>query len=695
MIAAEITRMKNILLTISCTLLICTITYGQNAPAIEWQKSFGGTHGDYSYSIVQISDSSYYVAGDSYSTNGNVTDHHGSNSYADAWITKLSANGSLIWAKSFGGTASDGFFDVEKTTDGGCIAAGYSYSNDGDVNAHHGTTSSSDFWVVKVDSNGIVVWEKSLGGSMDEKAEGILVASDSGFVVAGYSKSVDGDLTGNYGGADYWVVRIDDYGNLLWQLNLGGSSLDWAKEIIEDASGSFIVAGYSDSDDGDIDDHHGNAGIGDFWIVRLDATGTKLWAKSFGGSNTEQAQSLVQSVTGDVIVVGEAKSTNGDVSGLIGGKDFWLISVDLSGALLWQKCYGGTKDERAYSIQETIDGGFIISGDSYSNDFQVTGHHGSTSYNDFWVARINQNGFFTWGNSYGGSTGDNSFSILQTFDGGFITTGWCNSDDGDVTGHQGLNSVSDFWIVKTLPEIFYCSDTSPCEKFCIDFNDTSNSNPTSWQWNFEGGNPSASTEENPVSICYDLPGMYDVTLITISANGIDTFFKPDYITVNPMPPVPDITPAGNTLISSTADFYQWQFNTVDIPGATNQSYEATQSGYYTIVTSDMNGCKNSASWNIVITGFENISSDQYISITPNPASDQFTVYLQLNGNINEAATIEVINLLGQVVYNKTSVLLKGKLEETIDLNDEADGIYIVRVKVDEQLYSGLIVFDKQ
>ena len=196
---------------------------------------------------------------------------------------------------------------------------------------------------------------------------------------------------------------------------------------------------------------------------------------------------------------------------------------------------------------------------------------------------------------------------------------------------------------------FNASDKTICEKFCINFFDSSPNNPTSWQWIFPGGAPSSSTDQNPANICYDVPGVYDVTLITTNANGTDTLTLHNYITVYPTPPFPTITQVGYTLTSSPANSYQWQFNSVDIPGATNQSYTILQTGYYTVIVGDSNGCKNSFTIYVLISGVDDVD-DAGISIYPNPSSGSFMVEW-LNGFMADEVSIDVVNTLGQKVFS--------------------------------------------
>ena len=225
---------------------------------------------------------------------------------------------------------------------------------------------------------------------------------------------------------------------------------------------------------------------------------------------------------------------------------------------------------------------------------------------------------------------------------------------------------------------FEAQQVELCEKFCTSFSDASLNNPTAWQWLFPGGTPSSSTDQNPSSICYQIPGVFDVTLITTNANGTDTLTLHNYITVYPTPPFPTITQAGYTLTSSAAASYQWQFNSVDIPGATNQSYTILQTGYYTVVVGDSNGCKNSFTEYILISGINNSESDANISINPNPSSGTFMVEW-LHGLTVGEVSINVMNTLGQKVFSSEESQYIGTtlFKKEIDLTLFANGVYYI------------------
>jgi len=235
--------------------------------------------------------------------------------------------------------------------------------------------------------------------------------------------------------------------------------------------------------------------------------------------------------------------------------------------------------------------------------------------------------------------------------------------------------------------MFGVNDAEICEKFCVDFFDSSTNSPTSWLWNFPGGSPSFSTAQNPSNICYTVPGTYDVTLITSNANGNDTLTLADYITVYDTPPFPSITQVGYTLTSSVANSYQWQLNAVDIPGATDQSYTVQQSGTYTVIITDANGCKNSFSTYVLISGITDANGDADISIFPNPAGD--VLYIQSSSiQLNEATAISIINVLGQNVLKEN---VQWKNEVLLDVKNLPSGIYFVKVENDKEKFSARFV----
>ena len=240
---------------------------------------------------------------------------------------------------------------------------------------------------------------------------------------------------------------------------------------------------------------------------------------------------------------------------------------------------------------------------------------------------------------------------------------------------------------------FAASDTIVCEKFCVDFVDTSTNNPTTWQWNFPGGSPAFSFVQNPTSVCYNSPGVYDVILITTTTTGIDTLVKPGFITVNSTPPIPVITQNGNVLTSTAASAYQWQLNSVDIPGATNQSYTATQSGLFTVIIGDANGCTNSATMDIVISEVENIKNQPTLSVWPNPSNGIITVEWSEH-KIAQEISLEVVNSLSQTFYISTEQNTRATFRKDMNLETLSNGIYFINLKTKENFCRKMIVISR-
>ncbi len=426
--------MKNLLFTTIITLI--SVSFALAQPTIEWQKSFGGSGGEFisNPSLQQTDDGGYIVAGVSDSNDGDVSGNHGGPDY---WVVKLTSIGSIEWQKSLGGSDYDYAKSIQQTNDGGYIVVGQCYSNDGDVSGNHGGV---DFWLVKLTNIGTIEWQKSLGGTDNEVAECIQQTNDGGYIVAGYSASNNGDVSGNHGFTDYWVVKLNSIGAIEWQKSLGGTNFDSANSIHQTTDGGYIVAGQARSINGNVSGNHGN---GDYWVVKLSSLGTIEWQKSLGGSDDDYAKSIQQTIDGGYIVAGYTKSIDGDVVGSIieGQDDYWVVKLSSIGTIEWQKLLGGTGSS-VITIQQINTGGYIVGGSSESNNGVVSGNHGGV---DYWVAKLSSIGTIEWQKSLGGTGNEIAFSTKQTNDGGYIVAGYSDSNDGDVSGNHG---GGDFWVVK-------------------------------------------------------------------------------------------------------------------------------------------------------------------------------------------------------------------------------------------------------
>ena len=431
--------MKKILLLI----VLSTLGVQAQVPQIEWTKALGGTASEYAQDVVQASDGGYVVVGQTASNNQQVSGNHGAD---DVWVVKLDTSGNLEWQKCYGGSSSEEGNAIRNTSDGGYIIAGAAASSNGDVSGGQG---SNDFWVLKISSTGAVQWQKCLGGSAFEWAEDIQQTTDGGYIVAGSTYSNNGDVSGNHGGEDAWVVKLDASGNIQWQRCLGGSATDTTRSLALTQDGGCVLLGITTSNNGDVSGNHGG---NDFFVSKLSQAGAVEWTKALGGTGSDIGQSVLQTATGKYIVVGSTGSNNGNVSGNHGAIDVWMAQLDAAGTVEWQKCFGGSGSDIGRFVQPTSDGGYVIAGDSSSSNNDATNHNGN---GDLWVVRVDNLGTIKWQKSLGGSSSDSAASVKQTADGGFVAAGSSPSNDFDVVGNHG---IYDYWVVKFNAETLGISD---------------------------------------------------------------------------------------------------------------------------------------------------------------------------------------------------------------------------------------------
>ena len=417
-----------------------SISKGQQAPQITWEKPLGGSGYEEAKSIKQTYDGGYIIAGYTNSNNGDITD--GNNGGNDFWIVKLNSSGSKVWDKTFGGSESDKAYSILQTSKGDYIVAGSTKSSGGDIS--DGNNGEYDSWILKLDSSGNKVWDKTFGGSKSDYLSSIQQTFDEGYIVAGSTYSSDGDvIDGNNGDSDFWIFKLDSLGNKVWDKTFGGTKDDYTRSIQQTIEGGYIVAGSTRSTGGDISD--GNNGWTDYWILKLDEFGNKIWDKTLGGIRDDYPKSIQQTSDGGYVIAGYTNNDDGDITdGNNGGNDYWIVKLDSSGIKVWDKTLGGSESDKAYSIQKTFDGGYIIAGETANNDGDVS--DGNNGGYDYWILKLDSSGSKVWDKTLGGSGWDWANSIQQTTDGGFVLAGLAYSWDSDVSNNN--YGSGDFWIVK-------------------------------------------------------------------------------------------------------------------------------------------------------------------------------------------------------------------------------------------------------
>ena len=323
--------------------LMCLFAFAEKEalPILTWDRTYGGINDDKAGCLIQITDGSYVVAGYTHSKGA------GGN---DFWVIKLDSQGNMIWDRTYGGSAGDLAFSLIQTTDGGYAVAG-STSSKG--------AGGADFWVIKLDSQGNMIWDKTFGGRADDGANCLIQTVDGGYAVAGVNSSKG---AGSY---DFWVIKLDKQGNMSWDRTYGGSANDWAESLIQTTDGGYAVAGFISSK---------GAGEKVFWVIKLGNKGNMIWDRTYGGKYDDWAFSIIQTTDGGYAVAGITFSKGA------GNGDFWVIKLDNKGNMIWDRTYGGRGDDRALSLIQTTDGGgYAVAGLTFSK---------GAGGEDFWVIKL-------------------------------------------------------------------------------------------------------------------------------------------------------------------------------------------------------------------------------------------------------------------------------------------------------------------
>lgn len=399
---------------------------------VEWVKNFGGSGEDTGQSIIQTIDGGYAILGFSNSVDGDL--QYKTLEVNDYWLLKLDAEGNLQWNQTYGGSKDDRGQSLVQTFDGGYALTGYAMSDDGDGSVNQGF---HDNWLLKLDASGAIEWEKSFGFSGHDHSYDILQTDDGGFFFTGFlditSARADGNTEkGNtltrHGVGEFWGTKIDALANLQWRGYFGGSNNDRSHAVVRSEDGGFVMAGFSESDDFDISSTQGSY---DYWLVKIDGQGDFLWERSFGGSGIEISYDIDNTLDGGYVVAGNSFSVDGDIGNYKGESDFWLIKVDDFGKLIWERSYGGTGFDAAQAVRSSKDGGYYVVGNSKSSDLDATSNSGE---NDIWIIKTDNQGSLLWQQSFGGTGIDFGYDVVEGRDGSVVLVGASQSSDfPDIT----------------------------------------------------------------------------------------------------------------------------------------------------------------------------------------------------------------------------------------------------------------------
>lgn len=444
-----------LLLCIISTSLITAIK--AQSPTIAWQKTYGGTKNDSLICISTTNDGGFIVSGFS---NSDISSNKTQNSYGgsyDFWILKLNDRGRIQWDKTLGGFGKDDNPVVMQAPDGGYLVGGRSMSDISGNKTENAFNGSADYWVIKLDKDGLVQWNNTVGNIQLEGVQAMANMPEKGtnYMIAGYSYSGYGnDKTDENRGAnlwaDYWIVKLDGRGKIKFDKTIGGKNEDFVTCMKLNKDSTYVLGGYSYSPAGyqKTDSFKGN---NDFWVYKMDALGNRIWDHVYGGALSDYQTSIDQTSDGGFIMGGYSNSpASFDKSGPFKGvTDYWVIRTDANGIKKWDKTLGGSLGDYLTCLIQTSDKGFLLGGYSSSG---ISGDktENSKGGDDIWLVKLDSTGKTIWNKTFGGSGSDRLSSLKEIAAGQYILGGTSNSPvSGDKTDATvGGTGANDYWIMK-------------------------------------------------------------------------------------------------------------------------------------------------------------------------------------------------------------------------------------------------------
>jgi hypothetical protein len=336
----------------------------------------------------------------------------------------IANNQAVAWAKTLGGTNYDFGKSVVQLPNGNYVMAGTSRSSDGDI---PGSRFGYDPWLVEVDTAGNKIWSVAYGTGADEHTDNLVATSDGGFLIVGHV-GFNFDTTANQG----FIIKTGSSGNELWRKDYTSSNDSKITDVIANNDGSFIAVGYTTTANGR-----------DGWAFKIDASGNTAWTKTYGGTKEDQFSSIVSSGDGGYVVAGYSVSSDLDVAANKGSFDGLIMKIAGDGAVQWTRTFGGSGKDYFNALVRTNDGGYLAVGSTTSGNGDIPKNRGSL---DEWMVKTDASGNKQWVKTYGGTNDEYVKAVTATPDGGFITVGYTNSTNYDVTRFSG-----DFggWLIKT------------------------------------------------------------------------------------------------------------------------------------------------------------------------------------------------------------------------------------------------------
>lgn len=421
-------------------------------PGIEWQKTIGGNNSDGLVKVILAQDG-YLLSGTSFSNISGDKTVSGFSNQTHNWIVKINLQSEILWQKAFGGSIGELNNNLVSTIDNGFLISNTSSSNISG-NKTENSRGEGDYWLVKTDELGTIEWQKTIGGSGSDFDMMAIPCTDGGYFVGGSSRSpISGEKTENFRGfsslnADFWVLKLDENRNIEWQRTIGGGDEDLFKTVCQTNDGGFLIGGRSRSNIGFEKSENSRGNSHDFWILKLSSLGDIEWQKIIGSTDTDLLSDMLITPENDILIGGtSAGLISGDKTVESNGlSDFWILKLTSIGEIVWQKSIGGNDQESLNSITFTTDGHYLLSGSSNSS---ISGDKTSNSrgLSDYWVVLIDTDGNITGQKTIGGSQNDGNTNVIKTPDGGYFVAGSSLSGiSGEKT--EASRGQSDYWVLK-------------------------------------------------------------------------------------------------------------------------------------------------------------------------------------------------------------------------------------------------------
>ncbi|WP_197060046.1 T9SS type A sorting domain-containing protein [Sporocytophaga myxococcoides] len=406
-----------------------------------WLRIYGGSQDDKISYLIQAVDGGIIIAGTTKSSDGDITD--GNNGEYDIFLLKVDDNGNQQWNKTYGGSKNEELIDIIVTPENNYLIGSNTFSNNGDVT--DGNNGASDYWLLEIDAFGNKIWNKTFGGSNDDKLVKVCSVPNGGYIAAGNSISTNGDITDHKGAEDFWIVKTNNSGTKQWAKSLGGSKEEELTNVLIMADGTYLLGGMTQSSNGDILNYHG---VQDCFVAKLDKSGNKIWAKAYGGSDVEFSYSkviLLPAASGGFTMATVSSSDDGDINASNSFEGLWIFRANSLGIITSSRVYASAVISG--DILNISGGGLLVGVATRENITDVTTppHGPEFLFYDHWIFQTDQYGNIVWDGTYGSSYEDFFGTIQTTPDGGILLTGTGGRFDGDINGPAGFGGA---WIYK-------------------------------------------------------------------------------------------------------------------------------------------------------------------------------------------------------------------------------------------------------